>query len=217
MWPASRSTSNCSPFRRIGKWRASNPSGSPPPAPPASRPLAGSRPSKRRAAASLRSADRAGREDASEGRHDVALAPLDPERGDLHDEHVLVAIDDEPREAIALGVDHAVGGRLGQVPVTDLVRRPDPPFEEVGVDRRRTPSQQPDPDARSAVVGPDAEQPVPRPLDPDEIAVLERRGRGLDRAVEDPGMPRRQPPRVARADRHDGQARGGIGRHRRAA
>ena len=101
----------------------------------------------------------------------MRLALVHAERGNLHDQHVLVFVHDEAAQEIALGVDDAEGGGLGQMPFADGERGADAFLKKCFVDLDAFRREHADVDLGFGIVKADAEQPLAMVFDLHERAV----------------------------------------------
>ena len=155
---------------------------------PASTPLASGSPSNLREATSLRSRMARGEKIFCSAATIMRFALVHAERGNLHDEHVLVFVHDEAAEEIALGIDHAEGGGVGHVLLPDGERVANAFLEKGFVDLDAFRREDADVDFRFGIEKADAEQALAMVFDLDEFAVAGVRGQAENGAVINPRM-----------------------------
>jgi hypothetical protein len=132
--------------------------------------------------------DGAGRKDFFQGGDDVGLAQIHAERGDLDDEDVLVFIDDEAAEEIALGIDDAEGGGAGQVAFADGEGGTDAFLKKFFVGADAVEREEADADLGFGIVKAGAEQALAVVLDLYEVAIGGGLGEAEDLVGVDPRM-----------------------------
>jgi hypothetical protein len=123
-----------------------------------------------------------------QGRQDHRLALVHAQRGDLHDQYVLVFVHDEAAQEIALGIHGAKRGRGRQMFLPDNQGGPDAFFEKNFIHLHAFRRQQANIYFRVRIVKTHAEQPLAMVFDLDERAIGNRRGEPEDFAVINPRM-----------------------------
>ena len=136
-----------------------------------------------------------GSNDVAERLEDHRLAILHAEREDLHDEDVAEAIDDQPGDAVALGMHHAVAGGLGRAAEAELQPAGERTLElgrgRARVDGRRLVAhEEAHRDRRAGRVESATEEVAARVDDADLVAARRSAFDPVDRLRVDPGVAR---------------------------
>ncbi len=124
--------------------------------------------------------DGAWRKQLFEGGDDLVLSLLHAEGRNLHHKNVLVFVHDQAAKEIALGIDDAKRGRVGQVALPHCQGTLDALLEERLVHLDTIGRKQADVNPRFGVEEAHAQQPLAVILDLDELAVCGRCGNAKD-------------------------------------
>ena len=131
---------------------------------------------------------RTGPEHLLDGLHDVGLVLFHAQRTDLEDDDIVVLVDDQPRQEIGLGTDHAIGRGLGHVTLADLEGGANPVDKEGRVHLHALVGEHAHLDLGTRVVETHPEKPVAVVFQLHQFAIGGRLGTALERAGVDPGV-----------------------------